>query len=78
MVGCSEIPLGDLDENGDDDQTPRVIEVVESAVFRAGGTLGASLGRNDGDGERRREDTGSIWTITRPGGGKDALHKNSS
>jgi hypothetical protein len=66
VVGCSEIPLGDLAENGDD-QRPRVIEVVESAVFRAGGTLGASLGRNDGDGERRREDTGSIWTITRPG-----------
>jgi hypothetical protein len=36
--------------------------------FLAGGTLGASLERNDGDGERRREDTGSIWTITRPGG----------
>ena len=69
MVGCSGIPLGDLDENGDD-QRPRVIEVVESAVFRAGGTLGASLGRNDGDEERRREDTGSIWTITRPGGGQ--------
>jgi hypothetical protein len=45
--------------------------------FLAGGTLGASLGRNNGDGERRREDTGSIWTITRLGG-KDALHKNSS
>ena len=44
--------------------------------FLAGGTLGVAWGEMM-EMERRGEDTGSIWTITKPGG-EDALHKNSS
>lgn len=78
VAGCGEASFGDLDEIGDD-QRPRVFEVSGSGVvvFLSRWYLREAWGGMMEMIERRREDTGSIWTITRRGG-EGALHKNSS